>query len=718
MANMFKKKTAEKKIMKQTTSAQVLRMMISLHEAQIFAQEVGKLFEKISQNCYMLHMKGQCSAMQEADKISLQDGLNTLRAKLQILQTPSEVQIRIEEIDQETNLWNVRYTGTNCSSQHKLCTELRIETLTCVLNKNAIFILDVQMKNALQCTEAIINFMCEVLEELTHDFNQRVLDQQISLPTCRGIDIILQKCNASLIILPKHVCDGEYSQFEAQFSGWESIVRLPFWCGTRDYEHFLLIMSKCFPTYYRSCFFGDKRDSELAESDEKGDSEFAESDEKRDGELPESDEKDEFARELAKAKEKATAHAKEIDTLKTALAVAREEAGAQTSIAIGLLNPAISNNLRLNEDLAETKHALEEKEKALQLALTEAQKTPAHEHGKASEQALQKANQQIDNLQKLVADANEHCKASEQALHKANQPIVTLQKLVTDANEHSKHCVKVANEHCKASEQALQKANQQIDTLQKQVADATEHDKYSEQDLKKANMLLTDATAHGKSVEKALLKANQRIDTLQEKINASTAYSQRLQSSRDKLAHSLQVSDKSNYRLQSELQDSKKAILNSKHELDEINATLCHERSQQSELEIGCRALREEICMQMKENAVLKKYNEKLQNDLTNAPVERFTELILANHDSKVARELQLQIDGLKSMVDANIIYCYESMAKEADHTCVVCMSAKPDHVFNQCGHMIICDNCVALTQYEECPICRTKGWPIKIYQS
>lgn len=559
---MFKAKIAEQKTLKQMTTVPVLRRILSLQEVQGLAQEVGEMCEQISQHCYMLHMAGQFSKIQDGDKAIFQDGLKNLGGNLQILKEAMDDPT--EEACQETKLWTTRYTGTQSSTQHVLCTQLRSETLICLLNKSAFTILDDQINDDLKSIERVINFMCEVLEELNDEFNRRELDQQISLAICRDLDKILERGNARLVYLPQDLCHGEYSQFEAQFCGWNSIVDLPFWHRTRDYEQLWIRVSKCFPIKYRSCFFGKMTEAENTEA----------------------------------------ALARKIDVLTTSLT----EGGRPeiTKLQAQKIRSQAQKIRSLKEELAETKQAL------------------VDTHTKA------------DELQPAVED-----------LCKANTHIVTLQRQILDVTEHGK-----------SSEQALQKANTQIDSLQK--------------------------------------------------------HCKQLQSSKDKSAHSLKV-------LTKELRDSKEACSECKDEFIKIKNTFYDERKHRSELETRLKTLDARTHVLRDENAVLKQCNEKLQNDLehSNRHGERFAELISANHDENVAKELQQEIGQLKVMVDMNLIDCYEkNMPKE--QTCVVCMSQPATHVFNECGHMIICGNC-AVTRYSkdaECPICRQKGRAIKIFQS
>ena len=49
---------------------------------------------------------------------------------------------------------------------------------------------------------------------------------------------------------------------------------------------------------------------------------------------------------------------------------------------------------------------------------------------------------------------------------------------------------------------------------------------------------------------------------------------------------------------------------------------------------------------------------------------------------------------------------------------CVICWSSKKTHAFIPCGHMCVCDGCVASIQDHKCPICRMASQQIvKIYQ-
>ena len=49
---------------------------------------------------------------------------------------------------------------------------------------------------------------------------------------------------------------------------------------------------------------------------------------------------------------------------------------------------------------------------------------------------------------------------------------------------------------------------------------------------------------------------------------------------------------------------------------------------------------------------------------------------------------------------------------------CVICWSSKKTHAFIPCGHMCVCDGCVASIQDHRCPICRMASQQIvKIFQ-
>lgn len=45
---------------------------------------------------------------------------------------------------------------------------------------------------------------------------------------------------------------------------------------------------------------------------------------------------------------------------------------------------------------------------------------------------------------------------------------------------------------------------------------------------------------------------------------------------------------------------------------------------------------------------------------------------------------------------------------------CVICFDRRPDEVFPGCGHLCVCHQCGAGLQ--RCPICRTRGRPIRVY--
>lgn len=44
---------------------------------------------------------------------------------------------------------------------------------------------------------------------------------------------------------------------------------------------------------------------------------------------------------------------------------------------------------------------------------------------------------------------------------------------------------------------------------------------------------------------------------------------------------------------------------------------------------------------------------------------------------------------------------------------CVVCMDRNKTHVFTECGHVCVCEDCSRL---ETCPLCRVKGKCIKVF--
>lgn len=45
---------------------------------------------------------------------------------------------------------------------------------------------------------------------------------------------------------------------------------------------------------------------------------------------------------------------------------------------------------------------------------------------------------------------------------------------------------------------------------------------------------------------------------------------------------------------------------------------------------------------------------------------------------------------------------------------CVVCLEHAPDTVFPSCGHLCTCSRCAA--SLARCPICRSRGRPIRVY--
>ncbi len=45
---------------------------------------------------------------------------------------------------------------------------------------------------------------------------------------------------------------------------------------------------------------------------------------------------------------------------------------------------------------------------------------------------------------------------------------------------------------------------------------------------------------------------------------------------------------------------------------------------------------------------------------------------------------------------------------------CVVCFSHEPNMVFPSCGHLCVCSGCSS--SLGRCPICRSRGGPIRVY--
>ena len=61
----------------------------------------------------------------------------------------------------------------------------------------------------------------------------------------------------------------------------------------------------------------------------------------------------------------------------------------------------------------------------------------------------------------------------------------------------------------------------------------------------------------------------------------------------------------------------------------------------------------------------------------------------------------------------SDLLSCSESVT-----LCSICLSEPVDNVFLNCGHYCICNSCKNQLPENKCPICRTEGLTIKVYNS
>uniref|UniRef100_A0A1I8A9M6 RING-type domain-containing protein n=1 Tax=Steinernema glaseri TaxID=37863 RepID=A0A1I8A9M6_9BILA len=97
-----------------------------------------------------------------------------------------------------------------------------------------------------------------------------------------------------------------------------------------------------------------------------------------------------------------------------------------------------------------------------------------------------------------------------------------------------------------------------------------------------------------------------------------------------------------------------------------------------------------------------------MKNSEQKIECERICEVAELNYKEKyqnlLAEKVMLQ-EQLREAQDIEKSTVEKSEKLEKDRTCVVCMDAKRDTVFLECGHLVACEACA--DEIAECCVCR-----------
>jgi len=385
MITKFRAKLHEAKQSNDKTTAKVIHKMLILKKVRSVAQDVGVLCEQISRICYDFSVlekqlqpteisRKDCQSsvksfsMTERSRENCESSLKSYRGKLKTLQAEyaSPKDADVSGISNTSNpLWKVRYTGamnTASATAKSLSTELRSVTLSNVLTKRALTVLDTYMQQTVDCTHMFIQFVHMVLAQLTQSYAERKLQHTIDATICSQCESLFENLNCILNKLPGQVCIEEYRFFQAKWTGWPNIFQeMQFFVDRQDWNAILMRI-------YPVCGVVDKRcNDDIVVSDLRLELDEAKktlaSQDRTIKMLKDALEtsESEYHMELDEARK---THAKEIEMLKKAVSESRRKANALENEDAGATRKAGALAIKCDQALLLVKKLQSGKDKA------------------------------------------------------------------------------------------------------------------------------------------------------------------------------------------------------------------------------------------------------------------------------------------------------------------------------------------------------------------
>jgi len=716
---LFNEKQDEARLKEQRTGQQLVQRMIRMQDVRdLVAEDLGALFEEISEIFVLTGMNCFDVDVTEEDKQNFADRLNALESDLQSLtggDWPTPV------LYDTTGLWTIQYTGSvDASSPEKRRANLRKLTLSSCLNEGACVNIQLSIDDRVKKTFKMITFLRTIISNMTRCFKNRIAPCKIDPALCRAIEDILEKTNDDFNDFAQSRCFGEYVQFQSRFRGWPNILHnRQFFPSSRNWDSILSRMKKSYPQDIEANDITDDDETTIAETTHELCALPAIVDV-----IPSVQQTEEIEnpkRELVEETQRSASltqaeneQQQEINKLKVEL--------AQESQLVSSLTQAANET----KDEMETLTLALERQSLLVSSLTQAENE--------SEQEIKKVKVELAQESQLVSSLTQAAKETQEEIKNLRLELHNEMKKAAE----SKYVAATATSNYEAMKTQLE------------------------------------------SIALALQKAEENCARLEKKISVVEGCNRKLQSSRDKLsktsASNLQLAHEELEKKSSEMRMlvQQHHTMLEKQTADHSSEMHMLEQQLQSTLEKQSEDY-SSICMLQAQNKMLSQHVESMKEKLCEnfrLPVGRLHEIICETPVTEDLQQIQRQLGELKANVDAKIaehqfkqIDEYKSKlaqasikleiaqdtecdlreqltktkqeveslriltvqqveeaekAKREEHDeCRICLDAKPTHMFYPCMHICMCQNCAADYRQQnrnDCPMCRRKGTIRKVH--